>query len=456
MGSIRLGQDKVGVMRILQIIHDFVPETTAGAEVYTHNLSVALVGKGHEVFVFCRGWNLQNEPYTVRDEAFDGLRVRRVDFGTAGQQPYYRRHDAKMDHELKRYLAEVQPDVVHIHHMRYLSTDIVRIIKDLDIPVLITTHDMAFHCPVGTRLYHDETLCYREASVNCLSCYWPDSLSRKRKYYPWQIINPALIKMHEAGMGSLIPQSAEPSRILDSLATWREEYRSAYMLADAVHSPSQFLGDMVVDAGVPQERVHVVENSIDYTPGSALPKKPSPYIRFGQIGKSKLKGTHIAVQAMKHLPYEAAELRIYGGISGSYREELDALAPGAHIQMLGSFERSALAEVFSEIDVLIVPSIWFENCPAVIREAFANNTPVVTANVGGMAESVRDGVDGLHFEFADPVDLGRKLRRFIDEPTLVEHLRQNIKLPPTAEMFTSQIEAIYQQLVGIEGRINAQ
>lgn len=432
-------------MRILQIIHDFVPETVAGAEVIAHNLAVSLAEKGHEVYVFCRGWKLEGEPYAVRDEELDGLHVRRVDFGRAGQTPYYNRHDPAIDQALHDYLTEIQPDLVHIHHMRYLTTNIVAVAKRFGVPVVITMHDMSFRCPIGSRLYHDDTLCYREAGRDCFSCYWPALDSRKRGLLPWKTTNPAMQTLHQNGMGSVLPEV--PRQILDSLAGWGEEYNAAYQLADAIHSPSQFLGDMVIEAGIPSERVYVIENGIQYQPGSALPKKPAPRVRFGQIGKSKLKGTHLAVQAMRYLPHDAAELRVYGGISGAYKDELEALAQGANVRLMGSFKQNELPEVFSEIDVLIVPSIWFENCPTVIREAFANNTPVITSNIGGMAEAVRDGVDGLHFNVNDPIDLSRKLQQFIENAELVEQLRSNIKLPPTAELFSQAIERIYLKLV---------
>ena len=74
-----------------------------------------------------------------------------------------------------------------------------------------------------------------------------------------------------------------------------------------------------------------------------------------------------------------------------------------------------MAAVLHDVDVLVVPSMWIENAPFIIREAFAAGVPVIASNLGGMAEMVKDGVDGLLFPPGDAVSLGGCLRRLIEE-----------------------------------------
>src|SRR4029079_16401012 len=76
-------------------------------------------------------------------------------------------------------------------------------------------------------------------------------------------------------------------------------------------------------------------------------------------------------------------------------------------------------------DVLIVPSVWFENSPITIHEAFLTRTPVIASDIGGMQEYVRDGRDGLQFAVGDDADLAAKMTRFLDEPDLVERLSRD-------------------------------
>ena len=82
------------------------------------------------------------------------------------------------------------------------------------------------------------------------------------------------------------------------------------------------------------------------------------------------------------------------------------------------------AVFLAEVDVVIVPSIWYENAPLVIREAFLARRPVITADFGGMREWVRDGVNGLLFQPRNVDDLRQKINRFITEPDLVTQLSQ--------------------------------
>jgi glycosyltransferase involved in cell wall biosynthesis len=437
----------VTTVKILQVIHDFIPETLAGAEINTHKLSVDLTAKGHEVHIFCRGWNLEVEPYSVRDETMDGLHVHRIDFGTTGNAHRATRHDPRIDRAFRDYLARVQPDLIHFQHFIYLTTDLVSIAKESDVPVVISLRNFWFRCPWGNRLYHDHSLCDRYADLECLSCLWPDNLSRKRKVIPWRVINPLLMNAYRAGLGNLLPLHSEPRQILDSLSDWVQEFREALLQADIIHTPSQFLADMVIDFGIPKDRVVVIENGIRYDASQFQPKTPSSRLRFGMIGISLHKGAHVAVQAMQHLPREAAELKLYGQIADEkFLRRLEKLAQGANVHFMGTFPQSEMYKVYSEIDALIVPSIWYENCPTVIREAFATGTPVITSGIGGMAEAVRDGVDGFHFAVGNPLDLAEKLQRLINQPALLRNFQANIKLPPTTETVSDQIEIIYQQL----------
>lgn len=276
-------------MKILQVIHDFVPEGLGGAEVVAHHLSIALHKRGHEVSIFCRGLDMQAKPYAIRDEVFDSLRVRRIEFGTAGVPNRIFRHDPRINQMFQDYLNQVQPDIVHFHHLMFLSHDLPRIAKDSGAAIMMTLHDLLFRCPSGTLLYHDNTLCDRHAERECLSCLWPDTLSRKRKVYPWQIMNPGMIAVHRAGAGAVLP--SVPRQTLDGLTTWESDYRDAYLQADVIHSPSQFVADKVIDFGIPAERTVVIENGLLYDEVRALPKTSSTRLRLGTIGKLPLKGT---------------------------------------------------------------------------------------------------------------------------------------------------------------------
>ena len=83
---------------------------------------------------------------------------------------------------------------------------------------------------------------------------------------------------------------------------------------------------------------------------------------------------------------------------------------------MGGFVNADVQNIFREIDVLVVPSIWYENAPLVIQEAFLSRTPVIASRIGGIPELVKDGVNGLLFDAGDPRDLKAKLEYVMNYP----------------------------------------
>ena len=103
--------------------------------------------------------------------------------------------------------------------------------------------------------------------------------------------------------------------------------------------------------------------------------------------------------------------------------------------------------------MLVVPSIWHENSPLTIHEAFMACVPVITSNIGGMAELVQDGVNGLLFQVGDSKDLAKRIQMVIDATGLIERLRKNIKPVIPIENPALEIREIYRSLVSGENNV---
>ena len=65
-------------------------------------------------------------------------------------------------------------------------------------------------------------------------------------------------------------------------------------------------------------------------------------------------------------------------------------------ELVDSFGNWRLLGRAAVANYVVVPSIWWENSPVVIQEAYAARRPVICSGIGGMAEKVIDGVTGLH------------------------------------------------------------
>src|SRR5438067_2451574 len=127
-------------------------------------------------------------------------------------------------------------------------------------------------------------------------------------------------------------------------------------------------------------------------------------------------------------------LRIHGANldiqDGEFKRKIAALLEETtrSVTLAGKYDSSDLPHLMRDIDWVVVPSIWWENSPLVIQEAFLHGRPVICSNVGGMAEKVDNGVNGLHFRVGGPVLLAQVIREAANTPGRWDTLRQRI--PP--------------------------
>jgi glycosyltransferase involved in cell wall biosynthesis len=233
----------------------------------------------------------------------------------------------------------------------------------------------------------------------------------------------------------------------------RQVLFNALRQCDIVVSHSHFLKEVVEQAGV-DVPILVLPNGHDLTWQRATPsaRRDRQGIRFGTLSHlAPIKGIHLAIDAIGMLPAEAkAELLVFGGIDreSPYGQKIvqDA-ATNSRIQLRGVYRHEELEQVFSELDAVLVPSQWYENAPLVIQEAFAARKPVIASNLGGMAEAVRHGVNGLLFRPGDAVDLSRQMLALIQDPALLTKLGEGIAPVRTVESEVAELIALYNGLV---------
>jgi glycosyltransferase involved in cell wall biosynthesis len=163
------------------------------------------------------------------------------------------------------------------------------------------------------------------------------------------------------------------------------------------------------------------------------------------------KGVDLLLRAFAGLPPGSATLSIFGGFASyhgddSYRRRVAPLLDQGHVTVHGALPHERVAEAFSAIDVLVVPSIWLENAPFVIREAFVAGRPVVATGHGGMAEMVRHGVSGLLFKPGSVESLRSTLLRFVEEEELLSGLRRGLPPMMTIDEDAAQLRVIYAEL----------
>jgi glycosyltransferase involved in cell wall biosynthesis len=178
-----------------------------------------------------------------------------------------------------------------------------------------------------------------------------------------------------------------------------------------------------------------------------LKKTPSSGLRVGYVGQiARHKGVHVLFEAARQMPDASLSVRAYGDTTSfpEYTARLRRLIAGdERLELAGVYRPQRLSQVLRELDVIVVPSLWYENSPNVILEAFGHRTPVVASNLGGMAELVRDGENGLLFAPGDAEGLARQLRRLLDDPRVLPALRTGIGLVKSVAQEMDELEEIY-------------
>ena len=442
-------------MKILFVCNGYPPEQTAGTENYTAGIAVALAAAGHQVWVVCGGqWERGPAPFNgLRRDVVAGVTIIRLDLNwTRGPNPNgYLFDNPLTEAQVSLILDQVRPDVVHVTSCYTLSASVLRAIKAHGRPLVVTLTDFWFFCPQVTLLRSDGHLCDGQTTAwDCLRCL----LGNARAYQlPARFLPEPLVAAALTLASRTPPISRQPGlrgMALD-MAARKQTLPALLNQADIVIAPSRFLAEMATACGLARP-VRVMAYGHDLAWVSQLPRPAaSRALRIGYVGRlTPVKGVHVLLQALDQLPPGGRfEAHLFGDLEQepAYTARLRALAASRpEIQFHGRFGRDQLAQVYGQLDVLVVPSIWYENNPLVIQEAFAAGLPVVASQLGGMAEFVTQGVNGLLFAAGDPAALAAALRDLLAQPELMPHLRAGIPAVHTADEEMAALSAIYANL----------
>ena len=236
-------------------------------------------------------------------------------------------------------------------------------------------------------------------------------------------------------------------------------FKRHFDLIDGFVSPSEFLRQRYITWGIPEDRIVMIENGqkdIPPLPPRELQEgnKRNRFAYFGQV--NPYKGIDILLESLRSLSKKERStltVEIHGANldtqTGEFQERVKKLAKpllkDGSLRWVGPYRPDEQLARLQEVDWVIVPSIWWENSPMVIQEAFIAGRPLIVSNIGGMAEKVRDGIDGLHFSARNPIDLASKLLLASKSEILWENCRNNIQKPLSYTECAEQHIAFFQQ-----------
>lgn len=439
-------------MRITLVVHQFPPNYFTGTEQYVLNVGKELVRRGHDVDVFSLepAFGDETGPWRESLEDVQGLPVRRINFWM-NLGPDWRRMDYRhpyMAEVFARHLEARAPDAVHCFHLRHLGADLIDRVVEQDRKLIVSLMDFWFLCPRVILMKSDGSTCDGppDGGRGCIPCHTPDLTEQLAN----STVADEIARLRVTSHGESKPGWDLRSKVATMLE--RPEYlRSRLAKAHTIVAPTEFLRTVFVKNGAPAERMRHISYGVDtgtLAEEVARKREDSRPLTFGFFGTySPHKGPHVLVDAMLKVRGECRAL--LRGRKVDFADYSNSLQQSAsndpRITVDGPFARDELAQALAQIDVLVVPSTWHENAPFVVLEARAAGLPVLASRFGGLAEVVRDEVDGDLFEAGNADDLARCMQRLLDEPEQLARYRRAVQSPKTLQTAVDEFEAIYKE-----------
>ncbi len=279
-----------------------------------------------------------------------------------------------------------------------------------------------FHLAGTKREFTLETQSYPSTEIDFCTACWaePKIVHRNHPTY----IPPVSSRFQEATQ-RIVNRVFHQS--LRKKITRRTEHTFHLMKqVDLFIAPSRFLQTKFLEYGLAPEKIVFSDYGIRQQGYVPSPRQPGWPIHFTFIGTLvSHKGLHILIDAFNRLDKDSALLHVYGNTQEftDYVRRVKSMISHPGISFCGRAENNHIPQILSNTDVLIVPSIWFENSPITIHEAFLAKIPVITSRFGGMADLVREGENGLLFDVGDAESLFHCLQKFVANPSLIDTLR---------------------------------
>ncbi len=453
-----------GPIRVLHAIHDFLPRHQAGSEIYALNLCLAQQALGLQTHVLCTDDDVNLEQGSLRWRLYRGVGV--TELINNWMFPSFREMYSSplLNRQLRHVLMALAPDVLHIHNLLNLSFDLPAIAKDLGIPTVATLHDYTLVCPSGGQRLHDAeahicalidprrcSRCFAQHNFYARSVFGPASIQHRKRF------GHALDAVRQRApfiFGLLVRATRQISTGAPAISAAQIEERLEYVTrvfasTDLFIAPSPQLATEYRRLGLPAEKLRV--SDYGFVRFSPARREPSPgRLRIGFVGTLVWhKGVHVLLEAVRSLPSNRFEVLVFGDPDTfpDYSAALREQARGLPVRFRGRFERNQVPEVYASFDVLVIPSLWPENSPLVIHEAFMAGIPVVGSRLGGTQDLVADGVNGLLYDAFSPAALARALRSLIDEPQLLEKLAAETPEVKSMRQDASECAGIYRELL---------
>jgi O-antigen biosynthesis protein len=413
--------------RVLHLVHGWPPWSPAGTELYAAWLARRQAGH-RDVAAYAR----ISDPSRDKGEAVElldeGVRVRLIVNNFTQRDPLSRNaiRDRGLAIDFAHLLDRFAPRLLHVHHLAGHAASLVDAAARKGIPIVFQIQDWWLACARANLFDAERRLCSGPAPGKCSACLPLTGLP------PAPLLNRLLYAVR--------------GRVM----------LRALRRADAFVLGSGFIHESALRLGLlrPEDRAYVIPYGVEAGPRPPMrttsPRSPGSPLRFGLIGSLlPHKGPHVAAAAFAGIDPARARLIVWGDPAAdpAYAREVVALG-GAAVELRGRFPEERKAEIFAELDALLVPSVGLESFGLVAREALHHRVPVLASDRGALTELFEDGpAAGALFDPDDPRALRAWIERLIADPGQLD--RWSAAAPPVKgfDLHAEEIEEVYERVL---------
>lgn len=376
-------------MKILMVNKFLYPR--GGCETYMLNLAEELKAKGHEVQYF----GMYDEKNTVGNSL--GVTTQNMDFHASKAErflyPFKIIYSKEANKKLGKVLDDFKPDIVHMNNINFqLTPSVIYAVKQRKIPLVQTVHDYQMICP-NHLLYsfHETKPCERCIKGSKFHCF-----------------------RHSCIHGSKVKS------LLGSIEAKLYGWLKTYKKVDLYVCPSKFLESKLLDApDIYAGKTLAIHNFIEKKPLPPKTENAQTYVAFASR-LSKEKGVELLAETAKLLP------DIPFIVAGNGPDD-ECLQNIPNVKLTGFLTGDELTSLVANAKVMLLPSVWYENCPLNILETHAFGVPVITMNSGGMAELVEDEKTGLLVKEPTASAIAEAIKKCFDDNIFYGAMLENCK-----------------------------
>ncbi len=450
-------------LRILHAMHDFLPQSQAGSEIYAYDLCRAQLDRGHHVTLVCAAFNPQRTHGSVEWRVVNGIPVVELtnNWHCLRFEDTYRA--PLITERLTSVLQAVQPQVLHVHNLLNLSFELPALARAAGARVVATLHDYTLVCPSGGQRIHkaDSHVCHHIEPDRCARCFGESPFGTRAAFSRLagrqRLLTAPLAIVARAAKFIAPTLTATAARHLPTLPatpadiTFRlDAAREVFDRIDLVVAPSASMAAEYAALGAPREKLRVSDYGFRPRREPPVRSHRSGPLRLGFVGTPVWhKGLHVLIDAVSQIPLESFSLSVHGNTSifPEYVGGLRQRSRGLPVTFAGAFNRERANAVYDALDVLVVPSIWLENSPLVVHEAFMAGVPVVASRIGGLADLIQHERNGLLFAPGSADDLATQLRRLLADPALLQQLGAARTPVKSIEQDADEWDAAYAEVL---------